>query len=169
MNQLYVSVPLPFGSLDHAPQPSRSSWSAELSSLLYSNFPLAISSYTVGYICQSPSPNSAHPPRPLLCPHIHSLHPHLCSCSANMFICIIFLDSTWMLYYMMFVFLFLTYFTLYLPGLFLSTPKRRLYNQICMVLFREKRECRINPLDGSLGVLVSRCFQVISYFNRTKN
>ena len=40
---------------------------------------------------------------------------HLCLyfCFANRFICVVFLDSTYMCYYTMFVFLFLTYFTLY--------------------------------------------------------
>ena len=39
------------------------------------------------FIPLSPSP---------LCPHVHSIHPHLCFCPADRFICTIFLDSTYM-------------------------------------------------------------------------
>ena len=50
---------------------------------------------------------------PLWCPYVCSLH--LCHnlCPANRFICTIFLSSTYMREYTIFVFLFLTYFTLY--------------------------------------------------------
>ena len=61
------------------------------------------------YIGQSQSPNSL----PLLTfppwyPYICSLHLCLYFCLVNWFICTIFLDSTCMCYYMIFVFLFLT-------------------------------------------------------------
>ena len=46
-------------------------------------------------------------------PYIHSLHLHLYSCPRTRFTCTIFLESTYKQYYMIFVFLFLTYFTLY--------------------------------------------------------
>ena len=46
-------------------------------------------------------------------PHVPSLHLCLYSCPGNRFICAIFLDSTYMGWYAIFGFLFLTYFTLY--------------------------------------------------------
>ena len=64
-------------------------------------------------MCQSQSPNSSLPtPFPL---GIRTFVLHLClySCFANRVICTIFLDSTYMRYYTIFAFLFLTYFTLY--------------------------------------------------------
>ena len=48
------------------------------------------------------------------CPQVHSLHLRLYSCPAPRFIrTILFLDSIYMCQHMVFVFLFLTYFTLY--------------------------------------------------------
>ena len=66
------------------------------------------------------------PPSPSpTCPHIHS--PHLClHCLVNRFISTIFLDSTYYTrWYTIFVFLFLTYFTLYwqILGLSMSLQK----------------------------------------------
>ena len=52
------------------------------------------------YVCQSRFPNSSQPP-PSLYPYICSLCLCLCFCFANKFICIIFLDSTYMGYYTM--------------------------------------------------------------------
>ena len=75
--------------------------------------------YTSVYTCQSQSPNSAHHhPHPTAvfppwCPFICSLHLCLNFCPVNQFICTIFLGSTYMCSYTIFVFLFLTYFTLY--------------------------------------------------------
>ena len=66
-----------------------------------------------GYVCQCYSPNASHPLLPPLCPQVCSLRLHLYSCPANRFISTVFLDSMFMGYYMIFVFLFLTYFTLY--------------------------------------------------------
>ena len=75
--------------------PSNSSQSTELSSLCYTEFPLATYFTNVVCICQSQSPNSSHPPFPSSCPHILSLHLHLCSCPTNKIIYTIFLDSTY--------------------------------------------------------------------------
>ena len=83
---------------------------------LYRRFPVA-AYFTIGsvYVCAYVSillsqfvPPSPPPP----CIHIHSLHPHLYSCPANEFIDIIFLGSVYMCLNMVFVFLFLTYYTL---------------------------------------------------------
>ena len=54
----------------------------------------------VVYICQCLSPNSSHSSLPFF---VHSLHLHLCTCPANRFICTIFLDSTYMREYTIFV------------------------------------------------------------------
>ena len=56
------------------------------------------------------SPPATFPP---WCPYVCSLHLCLNFCPANWFICTIFLGSTYMRYYTILVFLFLTYFTLY--------------------------------------------------------
>ena len=75
--------------------------------------------YILVYTCQSQSPNSAHHhPHPTAvfppwCPYVCSLHLCLNFYPANWFICTIFLGSTCMRDYTIFVFLFLTYFTLY--------------------------------------------------------
>ena len=58
--------------------------------VLYSRFPLAILCMGV-YIRQSYSPNWPHPSLLPLCPHISSLHLHLCSRLGNKFILNIFL------------------------------------------------------------------------------
>ena len=66
------------------------------------------------YICQSHSSNSSHHhPLPPWYPYICSLRLCLYFCFANKIIYTIFLDSTYVCYYTIFVFLFLTSFTLY--------------------------------------------------------
>ena len=59
--------------------------------------------YIVVFICQSQSPNSTHLSFPTQCPYTCS--PHLCLhfCFANRFIYTIFLDSTYMLIYKVFL------------------------------------------------------------------
>ena len=94
--------------------PSRSSQSSELSSLSY----IAASHSCLFHTWQCiysvllshfiPSSSLSTP-----CPSVHSLHLQLYSCPTNRFICTIFLDSIYMSEYLIFVFLFLTYFTLY--------------------------------------------------------
>ena len=74
--------------------------------VLCSRFPLAIS-FTRG----SGHTHSQFPHLPR--PHICSLHLHLYFCPENRFTCIIFLDSTYMRSYTIFVFLFMTQLTLY--------------------------------------------------------
>ena len=80
--------------------------------------------YIVVYICQSQPPHSSLPQLPFWCPYILDAlsvcSPSVCSlclclylCFANKLICTIFLDFTYKQYYTIFVFLFLTYFTLY--------------------------------------------------------
>ena len=95
-------------------QPSRLSQSTRLSPLCpYSSFLLACY-FTYANIYVSVLPSQFIPPLlPLLCPQVCSLPLHLDSCPANRFITIVFLDSMFMGYYMILVFLFLTYFTLY--------------------------------------------------------
>ena len=81
----------------------RSSQSAKLRCLCYTWQQLSSYLWTYGaslvawmvlsqFFPPSPSPS-------LPCPHIHSLHLHLCSYPANRFICTIFLDSIYMHWY----------------------------------------------------------------------
>ena len=93
--------------------PFRSPQSIEQSSLCYKQVLISYLFYTQQCICQSQSPNHPTPPYPPWCPYICSLHLCLYVCFADMLICIIFLDSIYKRYYTIFVFLFLTYFTLY--------------------------------------------------------
>ena len=87
--------------------------------VLCSCFPLAIY-FTFGNVCMSmPLSHFAQAyPSPSPCPQVHSLHLHLYSCPAPrfirriLFVCL-FLDSIYMCQHTVFVFLFLTYFTLY--------------------------------------------------------
>ena len=60
--------------------------------------------FTVVYICQSQSPSLSHPIFSPLYPYGSSLHLCLYFCLANKSICIIFLDSTYKWYYMIFGF-----------------------------------------------------------------
>ena len=81
--------------------------------VLCSPFPLAIY-FTFGSVYMSvllshDVPASPSPP----CPQVRSQCLHLYSCPATRFISTIFLDSTYMCQHKVFVFLFLTYFTLY--------------------------------------------------------
>ena len=62
------------------------------------------------FISPPPPPPTTFPP---WCPYVCSLHLCLNFCPANRFICTIFLGSTHMYEYTIFVFLSLTYFTLY--------------------------------------------------------
>ena len=66
------------------------------------------------YVSPCYSLNSSHPLLALLCPQASSLCLHLHCCPANRLISIIFLDSIYMHYYMIFVSLFLT--SLYIMG-----------------------------------------------------
>ena len=104
---------LPVGSPSTtASHPSRPSQSAQLSSLPYAAGSHQLFSLHVAlHIRQLQSPSaSLHCPQG---PHVRSLCLHLYSCPANGFICIIFLGPIHMCSYTIFVFLFLTYFTLY--------------------------------------------------------
>ena len=79
-------------------------------------FPLAIY-FTFGSVYMSMPLSHFIPayPSPSPCPRVHSLHPRLYSCPAPRFfrtIFFLFLDSIYMCQYMVFVLLFLTYFTL---------------------------------------------------------
>ena len=79
-------------------------------------FPLAVY-FTFGSVYMSMLLSHFVPacPSPSPCPQVHSLHLCLYSCPAPRFIrtIFIFLDSIYMCQHMVFVFLFLTYFTLY--------------------------------------------------------
>ena len=79
-------------------------------------FPLAIS-FTFGsvYKCMPLSHFVPGYPSPSICPQVHSLHLRLYSCPAPRFFrtFFFFLDSVYMRQHTVFVFLFLTYFTLY--------------------------------------------------------
>ena len=97
-NQSTISIHLSPFSWTSRPlppsHPSRSSQNTKLP-VLYRRFLPAILHMLV-CICQSQSPNSSHSPIPQLCPQIHSLCLHFYSCLGNRFICIIFIDSTYM-------------------------------------------------------------------------
>ena len=88
------------------PNYSRSSQSTKVSFLYYPEASHQLSIlHTVVHICQSQSPSSSLPPLPPLCPHVGSLHLHIYSCPPDRFISTIFLDSIYMHYYMIFVFI----------------------------------------------------------------
>ena len=70
---------------------------------LYSDFPPAI--FTRGSICMSMLLSQFVPASPVPAVSTSLLCLHLCSCSINRFINIIFLDSIYMCYYTTFVFL----------------------------------------------------------------
>ena len=112
VNQLYVHINPPcWISSATASHSSRSSQSAQLSSLheaagSHQLFPLHVALHI-----RQPQPPSS----PFHCPqspYVPSLSLRLYSCPANRFICIIFLGPIHMCSYMIFVSLFLTYFTL---------------------------------------------------------
>ena len=69
--------------------------------------------HMVMYMFQRCSLKSSHPLLLPLSPKVCSLRLCLLCCPARRIISTIFLDSTYMCYYTVFVFLFLTYFTLY--------------------------------------------------------
>ena len=68
--------------------------------------------FTVVNICQCYSLGSSNPLFPLLPPQVHSLHLHLHSFPANRFISTISLASIYMSWYIIFVFLLVTYLIL---------------------------------------------------------
>ena len=95
--------------------PFRSPQSSEFP-VLYSRFSLVIyfiHSINSAYMSIPISQFIPTPPFLPWNPYIHSLCLSLYFCFANKFICIVLLDSTYKQYYTIFVFLFLTYFTLY--------------------------------------------------------
>ena len=121
MNQLYVytyesAVCIHISPASHCPPPQLTplGHARALSSqlpLLCSSFPLAVyytheSVYTSVLLFNSSLP-LLHP----LCSRVLSLHLRPCSCPANKFTCSIFLESIYICSCMIFVFLFLTYFT----------------------------------------------------------
>ena len=101
-------------SLSH---PSRWSQSTQLISLCYAAASHQLSIlHLVVYICPCYSLTSSQRTLPTPCPQVHSLCLCHYSCPARKFIRTIFfffLDSIYMCQHTMFVFLFLTYFTLY--------------------------------------------------------
>ena len=75
---------------------------------------------SIMYVCRSQSPNASHPHTfPAWYPYVDTMYGFgspclcLCFCLADKIVYTIFLDSTYMHYYTIFAFLFLTYFTLY--------------------------------------------------------
>ena len=112
MNQLYVYIsPVP---REPPCRPSSSSQSTELSSrcCTAASHQLSVSP-SAGCICWCCCPSSPSPSSPPLGPHISFLRLHVHSFPTDRFIRNIFLDSTYIRYYMILVFLFLTCFTLY--------------------------------------------------------
>ena len=115
VNHLYVHIyPLPLGPPSQ-PTPIPPFWvitehGAELPAP-YSSFPSAIYCTHAVYICTNPNP----PVPPTLpfptCPHVHSLHLCIYSCPAHTFICTNFFGFH--MYTLIFIFLFMTYFTTY--------------------------------------------------------
>ena len=117
VNQLDVYIfPFPLGPpFHHTPQPTSlghhraQSWAP----CAIRQVPIAVY-FTHGSVYMSiPISQFIPPSLPPPCPHVHSLCLHLYSCPANRFICTIFEVSTYMHWYTIFVFLFLTYFTLH--------------------------------------------------------
>ena len=119
VNQLYVYIYLHIPSLLSLPLTLSISpplvvteYQADLP-VLCSSFPLAIH-FTFGSVYMSMLLSHfvlASPCPP--CPQVRSLHLHLYSCPATRFLSTVFLDSIYMSQCTVFVFLFLTYFTLY--------------------------------------------------------
>ena len=86
---------------------------AGLSSLCLQQLSTRCLSHTRWRACFHPT-FSVHPTlSSALCPQVWSLHLHLHSSPADSFISTVFLDSIYMHWYTIFVFLFLIYFTLY--------------------------------------------------------
>jgi len=104
---IYI-YPLPLGPSSHSlisPIYVITEQQAELP-VIYSSFPLAICSthgsvYTSLLISEFVKPSPSPPPHPHVCSLCLCLH----SCPANRFTCTIFLNSTHMYYYTIFVFL----------------------------------------------------------------
>ena len=121
VNQLYIYIYPHTSSLLRLPPTLRipplqvvTKHQADLS-VLCDCFPLAIY-FTFGSICKSMPLSHFIPayPSPSPCPQVHSLRLHLYSCPAPRFFrTFFFLDSIYMCQHTVFVFLFLTYFTLY--------------------------------------------------------
>ena len=107
MNQLYVSMhPVPLGPPSYPLNSTPLGYHRALS--WASGVIQQLPTHSVDIYCLNSPPLHA-----TLCPKFCSLHLHCCFCPANRFISSIFLDSIYMHYYVIFVFLFLTYFTLY--------------------------------------------------------
>ena len=114
LNQLYTFIYLPppsCASLPHSPPPRGSSQSARLDSCAVQQPPASCLVYTRWCVYVSAALSLPHPVLHLPCPQAHSLRLCLYSCPANRFISTVFLDSMYMHWYV--IFIFLTYFTLY--------------------------------------------------------
>ena len=113
VNQLYVYIsPVP---RDPPSRPSKliAEHRAELPVLHSSLPPACVSHLRQGIYAGAAVPVHPAPSSPPLGPHISFLRLHLHSFPTDRFICNIFLSSTYIHYYMILVFLFLTCFTLY--------------------------------------------------------
>ena len=79
------------------------------------------------------------PPHPSPPWYPYSCSPRLCLyfCSSDKIICTIFLDSTYMHYYMIFAFLFLTYFTLYdIPSRSIMSLQMTQFHSFLWLIFK---------------------------------
>ena len=122
VNQLYVNIYPHIPSLLHLPPtlpiPPLQEVTKHRADLpvLHGCFPQAID-FTFGSVYMSMPRSHFVPayPSPSLCPQVHSLRLRLYSCPAPRFFMTIlfFLDSIYMCQHTVYVFLFLTYFTLY--------------------------------------------------------
>ena len=116
VNQLYVYLyPLPLGPPSHPHHPTYLGGhrAPSCTPRAIQQFPTSYLFYTWQCIYVKLNlPVCPTLPFPC-CVHISALHLRLCSCPTNSFICTIFLDFTYIHQYMIFVFLFLAYFTLY--------------------------------------------------------
>ena len=106
-------------------------------------------------------PASAFP----LCPQVRSLRLRLYSCSATRFISTVFLDSIYVRWHTVFVFLFLTYFTLTdFRSIHLTTNNSISFLFYGWVIFHCIYMCHIFfiqlSVDGHLG-----CFHVLAIVN----
>ena len=102
ISYIYTFIPSLLASVPPTPHYRSLSWA---SCALW--VPSSYLFYTRQCKCQSYSPNVSHPLLPQLCPRVCSLCLHLYSCPGSWFSCTIFLDSTYMHWYMIFVFLLL--------------------------------------------------------------
>ena len=81
------------------PSPRPPTPALQVIAVLWAELPTSDYLHVVVCVCLFWSPTTSHPLFPLLCPQVCSLHLHLYSFPANIFISTIFLDSIYVLIY----------------------------------------------------------------------